>query len=252
MKITLLPICALTLLFQCTTPDLTLQELHDQKLRAAAADEASQKISRQHLAIEMIIYEGFEETYEARLGFEGQGSITIQGSENFAGTYQIPVNFQDNYKPGTYILNIDGRLNQITALKSFSYQGAFKTFNGIEHLKALREIELELHGPVLDLSRNNKLENFSVGIHDVSNLILPERHFIQFFFLRTNAITIEQYVAILDNIHGNAMRKSIMNGGFDITISEEIEQYINANPEVANKLKELRDVLGWELSFQPA
>ncbi|HEY0740863.1 MAG TPA: hypothetical protein VGD40_05340 [Chryseosolibacter sp.] len=253
MKLTLPLLTALTLLVQCTTQDLTLQEMHDRKMRDASFQSiASQKNSQQNLSIEMIIYEGFEETYEARLGFEGRGNITIAGADEFAGTYSVPVNFQDNYLPGTYTLDVNGKLNQITALKFFSYQGAFKTFTGIEQMKALRELELELHGPTLDLTQNKKLEYFSVGIHDVSNLILPEQHSIRFFFLRTNAITIEQYVAILDNIHSNAMRKSIMNGAFDVSISEEIEQYIAANPEVANKLLELRDVLGWELSYIPA
>jgi hypothetical protein len=253
MKLTFLLLCAAALLVQCTTQDMTLQELHDQKTRKASLQsESSHKNSRQNLSIEMIIYEGFDETYEARLGFEGRGVITIQGADEFAGSYAVPVNFQDNYLPGTYTLNVNGKLNQITAFKFFSYQGGFKTFEGVENMKALRELELELHGPTLDLTQNKKLEYFSVGIRNVENLVLPKQHSIRFFYLRTNAITIEQYVTILDNIHRNAMSKSIMNGAFDVTISEEIERYIDTNPEVANKLFELSNVLGWELSYMPA
>lgn len=253
MKRTFTLLCVLVLLAQCTTQDLTLQEMHDQKMRAASIEtEASQKNSRQGLSIELIIYEGFDETYEARLGFEGRGNITIQGADEFAGSYSVPVNFEGNYLPGTYNLSVNGKLNQVTAFKFFSYQGGFKTFTGVEHMKALRELELELHGPELNLTQNRKLEYFSVGIRDVAKLTLPEHHSIRYFYLRTNAITIEQYVAILDNIHENAMRNAIMNGAFDVTISEEIEQFIAANPEVAAKLIELQDVLGWELSYVPA
>jgi hypothetical protein len=180
------------------------------------------------------------------LSVKGQGQITITGHDEFSGTYDLPVEFTNVLLPhGDYQIQIKGDLNRIISFSSFGYNTGIRKLGGVEHMTALEHFSPGMYfNDELDFSHNARINFIDLWFLESPDwLKLPENNRIKVFtlFLTRNPASGEQLDRLLNNIHRNAVEKSIRNGSFSFTNTEY------PSPEAIDKLLQLRDEYGWEV-----
>jgi hypothetical protein len=195
--------------------------------------------------LEIISIYGEEEPFALTL--TGSGKVKIKGSEWFSGTYTLPVEFTELYLPdGNYSIEITGDIQMITGLESFGYHTGIKTMVGFQHMTALQGFSPGMYfNDEIDFSHNAHIKFIDLWFLESPDwLILPEDHSIKIFtlFLTENPASGEQLDRLLNNIHRNAVEKSIHNGSFSFADTEY------PSSAAMDKLFELHDVYGWEIN----
>jgi hypothetical protein len=159
---------------------------------------------------------------------------------------------------GTYTAIVTGDLDKITNLYGFSYGSVIYGIKGLTNLTDLKTYNPSWGAvPIkVDLSNCKKLETIFVekhgGPYETVDLrrefLLPDEHFInEFVFYAPSLDPTREYISaeelevFVDNIYGNATRRSIYEGKFFVFPVE------TPSPETQRKMEILQSVYNWDV-----